>query len=211
MLATVATVDELLAGDGANADVVLLDLDLGQNIDGEEADPAANVERIRKAGPQVLILTATDDKPVKIRRAIQAGACGLVLKSDSEEQLIQALTAARSGELAVSSKLAHTLITDPTLAAHLAPKELEVFQLLAQGVGRADIGKLMNPIVQTSVVDTYLKRVAQRYRHLGRPTFNAYETLRHVVMDGHVELTGANPGVPWPTGATTADPPSTTS
>lgn len=211
VLATVATVDELLSGDGANADVVLLDLDLGSNPEGDEADPATNVERIRAAGPQVLILTATDDKPVKIRRAIQAGACGLVLKSDPEEQLIQALTAARSGELAVSSKLAHTLITDPTLAAHLAPKELQVFQLLAQGVGRADIGKLMNPTVQTSVVDTYLKRVAHRYRQQGRSTFNAYETLRHVVMDGHVELNGGNQGPPRPSGATTADPPSTTS
>jgi DNA-binding NarL/FixJ family response regulator len=192
VIATVATVGELLDGPGAGADVVLLDLDLGHT--GFEVEPATNVALIRAAGPQVLILTATEDKPVKIRRAIQAGACGLVLKSDPEEQLIEALTVARTGELVFSGKLAHALITDPSLAAHLAPKELEVFQLLAQGVGRKDIGKMMNPRVQTTVVDTYLKRVAQRYRQLGRPTYNAYETLRHVVMDGHVDLNERDDG-----------------
>ena len=111
VIATVATVGELLDGPGAGADVVLLDLDLGHT--GFEVEPATNVALIRAAGPQVLILTATEDKPVKIRRAIQAGACGLVLKSDPEEQLIEALTVARTGELVFSGKLAHALITDP--------------------------------------------------------------------------------------------------
>lgn len=187
VIATAADVGELLAAGGGAADVVLLDLDLG--VPADEADPTTNVRAIRDAGPQVLILTA-EERPVPVRRAVAAGAVGLVLKSDPEHLLIDALRVARTGELAVSSRLAHALLTDQNLIGHLAPREIEVFELLAQGVGRADIGRLMDPPAATSTVDTYLKRAARTYRSLGRPTYNAYETLQHVIRDGHVDGRG---------------------
>lgn len=183
VICTAADVAELLAAGGGLADVVLLDLDLG--VAADDADPTANVRAVREAGPQVLILTA-EERPVPVRRAIAAGAVGLVLKSDPEHLLIDALRVARTGELAVSSRLAHALLTDENLIGHLAPREIQVFELLAQGVGRADIGRLMDPPAATSTVDTYLKRAARTYRSLGRSTFNAYETLQHVIRDGHV-------------------------
>ena len=189
VVATASSVAQLLAAGGGSADVVLLDLDLGVPEDDQEADPTRNVQTIRAAGPEVLILTA-EERPVPVRRAVAAGAVGLVLKSDPEWQLIEALRLARTGELAVSSRLAHALLTDPDLVGHLAPRELQVFQLLAQGVGRPDIGKLLDPPAATSTVDTYLKRVAKTYRSLGRQTFNAYETLQHVIQDGHVDIAG---------------------
>ena len=144
VITTAATVTERLGNGGATADVVLLDLDLGVSQADEESDPTRNVRTILAAGPQVLILTA-EVRPVPVRRAIAAGAVGLVLKSDPESQLIQAIRTARTGELAVSSRLAHALLTDPTLVGHLAPREQQVFELLAQGVGRHDIGKLLDP------------------------------------------------------------------
>lgn len=186
-ICTATSVADLLAGGGGTADVVLLDLDLGGA--GADADPSTNVRAIRAAGPQVLILTA-EERPVPVRRAIAAGAVGLVLKSDPEHLLIDALRVARTGELAVSSRLAHALLTDDDLIGHLAPREIQVFELLAQGVGRADIGRLMDPPAATSTVDTYLKRAARTYRSLGRPTYNAYETLQHVIRDGHVDRPG---------------------
>ncbi len=185
VITTAGSVAEMLDNGGAAADVVLLDLDLGVPQADEESDPAHNVHTILQAGPQVLILTA-EVRPVPVRRAVAAGAVGLVLKSDPESQLIQAIRTARTGELAVSSRLAHALLTDPTLVGHLAPRERQVFELLAQGVGRYDIGKLLEPPAATSTVDTYLKRAANTYRSLGRPTYNAYETLQHVIQDGHV-------------------------
>jgi DNA-binding NarL/FixJ family response regulator len=187
VITTAASVAELLDNGGGTADVVLLDLDLGVSKDDDESDPTHNVETILAAGPQVLILTA-EVRPVPVRRAVAAGAVGLVLKSDPEAQLIEAIRTARTGELAVSSRLAHALLTDPNLAGHLAPREQQVFELLAQGVGRHDIGRLLDPPAATSTVDTYLKRAAQTYRSLGRPTYNAYETLQHAMQDGHVNL-----------------------
>jgi DNA-binding NarL/FixJ family response regulator len=189
VIATAATVTELLDLGGGAADVVLLDLDLGVPQSDEESDPTHNVQTILAAGPQVLILTA-EVRPMPVRRAIAAGAVGLVLKSDPESQLIAAIRTARSGVLAVSSRLAHTLLTDPHLVGHLAPREQQVFELLAQGVARQDIGRLLDPPAKTATVDTYLKRAANTYRSLGRPTFNAYETLQHVIQDGHVDRAG---------------------
>jgi len=186
VITTASSVAELLGNGGGVADVVLLDLDLGVAQHDEESDPTRNVETIRNAGPQVLILTA-EVRPVPVRRAIAAGAVGLVLKSDPEVKLIEAIRTARTGDLAVSSRLAHALLTDPKLAGHLAPREQQVFELLAQGVGRHDIGRLLDPPAATSTVDTYLKRAAQTYRALGRRTYNAYETLQHAVQDGHVD------------------------
>lgn len=194
VVTTAGSVAEMLNDGGATADVVLLDLDLGLPEAAEESDPTRNVRTIVAAGPQVLILTA-EVRPVPVRRAIAAGAVGLVLKSDPESQLVQAIRTARTGELAVSSRLAHALLTDPDLVGHLAPRERQVFELLAQGVGRHHIGKLLDPAAATSTVDTYLKRAANTYRSLGRPTYNAYETLHHVIQDGHVDRPNPKPSL----------------
>ena len=58
VLATAGSVAELIAAGGEAADVVLLDLDLGAQSSDVEADPTINVQTLRAAGPQVLILTA---------------------------------------------------------------------------------------------------------------------------------------------------------
>ncbi len=187
MRVTASSVSELLQNGKFHADVVLMDLDLGSEAVKADADPAVNVQRIRDTGAQVVLLTA-ETRPVPIRRSIAAGAVGLMLKADPPEQLIHTLQRARRGELALSSRLAQTLVTDPLLIARLSPREHQVFELLAQGVGRNEIGKLLDPPSATSTVDTYIKKVAARYRQIGRETFNAYETLQHLVSDGHLDL-----------------------
>lgn len=179
-----STVDELLGGPGRRAEVVLLDLHLTAATD---LDPGENVRRVRNAGAAVLVLTA-ESRPVPIREAVAAGAAGVCLKADPVESLVTALRLARTGELATSGPLAHALVTDTRLTAELTSREREVFDLLAQGVGRTEIGRLLTPPVTVHAVDACVKRVAQRYRALGRPTYNAYETLGQLVHDGHLDL-----------------------
>ena len=197
LVAAAPTVSALRAElDGAPVDVVLLNLNLGPRSPYGDADPTRNIHALRTAGAQVLILTA-EERPVPVRRAIIAGATGLVLKSDPETQLVAAIRAARSGDLSFSSRLAYALITDATSVAHLAPREKEVLQWLAQGMSRAEIGSLLDPPVSLSTVDTYLKRAAHTYRALGRDSFNAYETMRHAHQDGHITI--SRPPTPAPT------------
>ena len=102
VIATAATVGDLLAGPGRDAQVVLLDLDLG---DGSTAE--RNVAVIRAAGPAVLVLAASD-KPVSVRDAIRAGALGYVLKNEETSEVRAAIKAVAAGKDWISSRLAYS-------------------------------------------------------------------------------------------------------
>jgi len=106
VVATAATVDGLLAGAGRRADVVLLDLDLGDGTTAER-----NVAAIRAAGPAVLVLSATG-RPAAVRDAMRAGARGYVLKHEEAAELRAAIQAVAAGTDWVSPRLACIFATD---------------------------------------------------------------------------------------------------
>ncbi len=74
VVATATTVDAVLAGPGRGAQVILLDLDLGDGTTVER-----NVAAILAAGPAVLVLSASE-QPAVVRGAMRAGASGYALK-----------------------------------------------------------------------------------------------------------------------------------
>ena len=80
LVATAATVAALLAGPGRQADVVLLDLDLG---DGTTVD--GNVAAILAAGPRSWSSRRPTGRPPSGRRCA-AGARGYVLKNEQSER-----------------------------------------------------------------------------------------------------------------------------
>lgn len=75
------------------ADVVLLDLDLGGRS-GLDAIPLL----LARSSARVLILTGVRD-PAVHDKAILAGACGVVLKEDKAETILKAIERAYLGEL----------------------------------------------------------------------------------------------------------------
>ena len=91
VVATAATVDALLAGPGRRANVVLLDLDLGDGT-----SPEGNVAAIRAAGPEVLVLSASD-RPAAVRAAMHAGARGYALKNEQADQIRSAIREIAAG------------------------------------------------------------------------------------------------------------------
>ena len=106
VVATAATVAALLAGPGRHADVVLLDLDLG---DGTTAE--GNVAAILAAGPAVVVLSASDRPPV-VRAAIRAGARGYALKDEQADQIRAAIREVAAGRDWISPRLAFIFATD---------------------------------------------------------------------------------------------------
>lgn len=179
----VSTAEQLFeALDGADVDLVLLDLHLG---DGSRA--AKTVARLLDLGLPCLLFTS-ELRPVPIRLGLAAGARGVALKGDPEESLLDAIDLAMAGEVAVSSELAFMLATDKTLAAQLAPRELEALVLLAQGIPRKAVGHRMTPPVAEATVNTYIVRATKRYAELGRSAGTAAEVVREAFRDGHLEL-----------------------
>lgn len=170
----------LISGD-VQADLALVDLHRG---DGTE--PEAAVAGLVAHGIRVVVLTS-ELRPVPIRRAVEAGALGLALKSDPVEQIIDVVRGAVRGQFHCSSDLAFVLISDPQIQAKLAPREIEALSLLADGWPRKNVGAQMNPPCSTSTVITYINRAVERYRDLGREVGTSADAVREATADGFLD------------------------
>ncbi|MEU9618317.1 MULTISPECIES: response regulator transcription factor [unclassified Streptomyces] len=157
------------AGSGAEAvalaarlapDVVLMDLQLGEGIDGVEA-----TRRISATGVHVLVLT-TYDTDADITRAIEAGATGYLLKAERPEELFAAIRAASQGRTTLSPPVASRVMARmrrprPTLT----DRERDILAQLSQGLGNRDIARAL--FISEATVKTHLGRI---YDKLGVDT-----------------------------------------
>lgn len=151
--------DEPVHRAAAAIDVVVLNLDRAS----AGADPAVDVRAIRRAGPQVLVVTGRDH-PDPLLRAVAAGAAGLLRPSDPAGSLIHTLLTVRSGRPVVCDRLARALLTDRPWVTLLAPRFVRAFELLAAGQALADIGGRLDPPVAASTVQAYLHHGVGLYR-----------------------------------------------
>jgi NarL family two-component system response regulator LiaR len=121
-------------------DVVLLDMKM-DGMDGIQTTAA-----IKKDCPdvQVLILTSFHDHDL-VRRSMQAGAVGYVLKDANKEDLAGAIRAAKAGQTTLASEAAEDLLSgDAASGADLTVREREVLVLLAKGMTNKQIGKQLH-------------------------------------------------------------------
>lgn len=153
-----ATMAEAMAIVGqTRPDVILMDLQLGAD-DGvtttialRERDPAA----------RVLILT-TFDTDADIVAAIEAGACGYLLKDATPDALGAAVEAAARGEMvfapSVAGRLASRAVSRP---AELTDREREIVTLLAEGLTNRQIARRL--FLSEATVKTHLVHVFGKF------------------------------------------------
>lgn len=182
VVGTASTVDALLAGLGRRAHVVLLDLDLGDGT-----SPDRNVAAIRTAGPEVLVLSASD-RPAAVRAAIRAGARGYALKSEQADQIRSAIKEVAAGRDWISPRLAYIFATDDTVGRPtLSHQERRALQLYATGLPMKSVAKKM--AISEETVKQYLGRVRQKYIVAGRAAPTKLELYHRAVEDGHLPPT----------------------
>ncbi|GAA1141765.1 response regulator transcription factor [Kitasatospora gansuensis] len=148
--------------DKLHPQVVLMDLQLGDGIDGVEA-----TSRIagRPGAPYVLVLT-TYDTDADINRAIAAGATGYLLKAERPEELFAAIHAAAEGRTTLSPPVASRVMAQlRTPAPQLTDREQEILAQLAQGLGNREIARAL--FISEATVKTHLGRI---YDKLGVDT-----------------------------------------
>ena len=138
------------AGDGREAvtkvkaqqpDVVLMDLVMPE-MDGVEA--TKELTKLSPA-PEILILTSFSEEE-RIIQAIKAGASGYLIKDASPDELVQAIEDVYHGESTLDPKVAGTVLrsvqNEPEDSAEeLTDREIEVLELLAEGLPNEDIAE----------------------------------------------------------------------
>jgi DNA-binding NarL/FixJ family response regulator len=157
------------AADGAQAverarevkpDVVLMDLDMPV-LDGIEATRRIVAEL---PGTAVLVLTSFSDRP-RILGALDAGACGYLLKDVSSEEVAEGIRAAARGEAPLDPRAARTVLTaraEPDPLAGFSPREREVLELLVEGLPNKLIARRLE--ITEKTVKAHMTRV---FREIG--------------------------------------------
>lgn len=137
-------------------DLVLMDTRMPIK-DGIEAS-----SDIRKRHPQarILMLTAFDGD-ADIRRALNAGAQGYVLKSSTGENLIPALRAIAQGRQWMPREILARLDSKKSFE-HLTPREVEILNELAKGLANKQIAEVFN--ITEHTVKGHLKNILAKLR-----------------------------------------------
>ncbi|KUN87303.1 response regulator transcription factor [Streptomyces griseoruber] len=151
-------------------DVALLDIELP----GMSGLDAAAVLREEAPGCRVLILT-TFGRPGYLRRAMEAGAAGFLVKDGPVEELAEAIRRVLTGETVVDPALAAAALSAGP--SPLTSRECDVLKASADGATAADIAARLH--LSESTVRNYLSAA------IGKTgTRNRTEALREARRQG---------------------------
>ena len=154
------TGDELLGiVESEPVDVALLDVRM-PGMSGFDV-----LERLVEIAPQVRVLMLSmHDQPAYVRRAMELGAAGYVLKSAGRDELLTALRVVAEDGTYLPSELMEPLIAGVTGRAgptgKLSPRERQVLQLVADGYENKQIAAELE--LSAATVKTYLRGVFER-------------------------------------------------
>lgn len=142
--------------------VVVMDLAMGQGMDGIEA-----IRQIRDLGTgQAVLVFTTYDSDADIVRAVDSGAMGYLLKDAAPEEIFAAIRGAVRGRSVMSPPVASRLfqqLRNPDEV--LTPREAELLSLLTEGLSNRELGKRL--FISEATVKTHLAHI---YAKLGVDT-----------------------------------------
>jgi two-component system response regulator DesR len=160
IVAQVARGDEVVAAaQSAQPDVALLDIEM-PGMDGLDAAAAL---RDQVPGCRVLILT-TFGRPGYLRRAMESGVVGFLLKDAPSAELAAAIRRIVAGERVVDPKLALAALSEGNNP--LTEREREVLAVAASGASIAEIAMKLS--LSEGTVRNYLSVAIQKLHAANR-------------------------------------------
>jgi DNA-binding NarL/FixJ family response regulator len=149
-------------------DVVLMDV----HLPGESG--IACTARLKAALPtvQVIIVTVYRNQEL-IFQALQAGACGYLLKRSSPEELLKAINEVRSGGAPMTSEIARMLVeafqkkpANLMSSDGLTQRESEILALLSEGLSNKEIADRVK--ISYDTVRAHLRHIYEKLHVRGR-------------------------------------------
>lgn len=128
-------------------DIVLMDMVMPQ-LDGIGAIAAL---RDVVPGTRFVILTSVLDT-AEVRRALDAGACGYLLKSATAQELVTVIRAARAGQRVLAPEVTDAIIAAAnrrTPGHDLTQRERELLALMASGLNNQEIATQLSIALPT--------------------------------------------------------------
>jgi len=143
-------------------DVVLMDI----HMPGESGIVCTARLTAQLPGLQVIILTIYKDIKM-IFQALQAGACGYVLKSSPPEDILGAIHEVRSGGAPMTGEIARMVVrsfrqvkSTATDTENLSAREMEILVLLTEGLSNKEIATRLD--IGTGTVRTHITHIFEK-------------------------------------------------
>ena len=183
--------DLVVCGDAENAhqaieaikllkpDVAVIDISL-KSINGLEFIKNIKVDNAKLP----ILVLSMHDEGLYAERALRAGAKGYIMKQEATENMLLAIRRVLTGEIYVSEKMGakmlHQLVAGRPEAGsspldRLSDRELEVFQLIGQGLGTRQIAEELHLSVKT--IESYREHIKEKMK-----LKNATELVQHAVQ-----------------------------
>jgi DNA-binding NarL/FixJ family response regulator len=143
-------------------DVVLMDL----RLPGDSG--IACTARLKDLMPDLLVIVVTVYRDRELLfQALKAGACGYLLKRSAPEEVLNAISEARSGGAPMTREIARMVVetfrnpaTDNDSATELSERELDILNLVSKGLSNKEIGPKLN--ISYYTVRAHLRRIYEK-------------------------------------------------
>jgi len=143
------------------------------------------IKSLKEMHPHVSVLALSmHDEFLYAERALRAGAKGYIMKRETTRKVVDAIRRVLDGKLYVSSNVAEALaeksVTGKTATGRnaielLSDRELEVFEMLGQGLGTRQIADNLKVSIKT--VQVYCARMKEKM-NVGSATELLREAIR---------------------------------
>ena len=174
VVATAAGWTALLGHPAFPSDVVLLDIDLGDDL-----DLAMKIRTLRAAGAAVVIIS-THAGAGTIGRALTAGAQGYLVKSEPTEVIIEAIRTAAAGGVFVTHRTRALLEGDGV--GTLTARERQVIGLFVEGVSLKQVATQLR--ITQDAARSCLRSARAKYREAGVDAGTRIALRRQALRDG---------------------------
>ena len=163
----------------ARPDVAIVDISL------KDSSGIELIKNLKQSQPAVSVLVLSmHDESLYAERALRAGAKGYIMKRETTKKVIDAIRRVLEGKLYVSSTVAEEITARSVTGKipanqnpieQLSDRELQVFEMLGQGLGTRQIAETLRVSIKT--VQVYCARMKEKM-NLGSATELLREAFR---------------------------------